>query len=375
MFNGFLNKKIIPVSIILSLVLIAIGLAGCSIANNRNTISGNEDATRTITDMSGREVVIKKEVKSVFSATPIGTVLVYTINPNKLMAKNFKLSELEKKYTVKEYHDLPVLGTYIMGDTANEEEILKLNPDIVLYTGIINDSWKTEVEKTQERLGIPIIMVDGSLKNLKNTYEFLGELLDEKERVKDLGEYCESTIKEAEKIVSKIPEEQKKKVYYAAGEDGLRTYSAENIHSEIINLAGGVNIVNIKAENGYPQVSIEQLLNWNPDIIIANKLEARGGETNEAIRTKILKNNRMVNLKAVKEKNVYEVPCAPFNWVGQPPSVARILGVKWLGNLLYPNEFDFDIKEEAKEFYKNFYFYTLTDDNLEEIMSNAIPTN
>lgn len=375
MFNGFLNKKIIPVSIILSLVLIAIGLAGCSIANNKNTISGNGDATRTITDMSGREVVIKKEVKSVFSATPIGTVLIYTINPNKLMAKNFKLSELEKKYTVKEYHDLPVLGTYIMGDTANEEEILKLNPDIVLYTGIINDSWKTEVEKTQERLGIPIIMVDGSLKNLKNTYEFLGELLDEKERVKDLGEYCESTIKEAEKIVSKIPEEQKKKVYYAAGEDGLRTYSAENIHSEIINLAGGVNIVNIKAENGYPQVSIEQLLNWNPDIIIANKLEARGGETNEAIRTKILKNNRMANLKAVKEKNVYEVPCAPFNWFGQPPSVARILGVKWLGNLLYPNEFDFDIKEEAKEFYENFYFYTLTDDNLEEIMSNAIPTN
>ncbi|MDD4753957.1 MAG: ABC transporter substrate-binding protein [Desulfitobacteriaceae bacterium] len=366
------NKQIIPVSIILSIMLIGIILAGCSIANNKNTISGNKDVNRTITDMAGREVVIKKEVTKLFSTTPIGTVLVYTLNPDKLAAKNFNLSELEKKYTVKGYHDLPVLGTYIMGDTANEEEIIRVNPDVVLYTGIINEHWKMETEKAQERLGIPIIMVDGSLENSQNAYAFLGELLNEKQRAKDLGEYCENALKEAKTRVSKIPKDKKKKVYYAAGTDGLRTYSADNIHSEIINLAGGVNVVDIKAANGSPQVSIEQLLNWNPDIIIANKQEARGGENEKAVRDRILTNNRIVNLKAVKEKHVYEVPCAPFNWFGQPPSVARILGVKWLGNRLYPEEFNFDIKEEAKEFYKKFYFFTLTDNNLAEIMSNAL---
>lgn len=371
MIKSIIKKK--NTVIVILLVLIVMSTAGC--AEKMKTpekLAPEESATRTIIDMSGREVIIPKEIKKIYSAVPIGTVLVYTIDPNKLAAKNFKLSEAEKKYTVKEYHDLPVLGNYIMEYSASEEQILKIDPDIILYTGMINDSWKKKVEIAQEKLGKPVIMVDGSLKNIQKAYEFLGNLLGEEKRAQELSAYCANVLKEAKKITDKIPEDKKSKVYYAVGEKGLRTYSAKTIHSEVIDIAGGVNVVDVKGEAGYPLVSTEQLLSWNPDIIIANKLEARGGKDGTALRTQILENKILAKIKAVKEKEVYEVPCAPFNWFGQPPSVARILGIKWLGNLLYPEEYNCDIKEEAKAFYEKFYHIKITDADLDELMVNAL---
>jgi iron complex transport system substrate-binding protein len=118
---------------------------------------------------------------------------------------------------------------------------------------------------------------------------------------------------------------------------------------------------------------MEQLIKWDPQLVVSNKVEARGGEGgSSSLRTKILENSSLSNLEAVKNKQVYEIPCAPFSWFGQPPSVARILGIKWLGNLLYPEEFNFDIKQETKEFYKLFYSYDLSEQDLDELMSNAL---
>ncbi|MGI5880252.1 MAG: ABC transporter substrate-binding protein [Syntrophomonadaceae bacterium] len=367
--------KLKAISIVLTLMLIVTGLTGCANTEKQSNPNPEKEATTlTLTDMAGRQVVVPKAINKVYSAVPIGTVMIYTIDPGKLGALNFKLSELEKKYTVEEHHNLPVLGNYIMGSTANEEDILKLDPDIIVYVGIINDSFKAQVEEAQQRLGIPIVMVDGNLKNAPAAYEFTGKLLGEEKRAGELAEYCRQTLAEAEKTAGKIPEDSKARVYYACGADGLMTYVSGNIHSEVIDIVGGKNIAEIKVTNPYQntQLSMEQLMKWNPDLIITNKVEARGGEGGPvALRTKILENSNLGNLEAVKNQQIYEIPCAPFSWFGQPPSVARILGIKWLGNLLYPDEFKYDIKKEAKDFYKLFYNYDLTDQDLEELMSNA----
>ena len=56
---------------------------------------------------------------------------------------------------------------------------------------------------------------------------------------------------------------------------------------------------------------------------------------------------------------MYEVPTAPFNWFDRPPSVNRMIGIKWLANLLYPNVFRYDMAAEVKDFYAKFYHYNL----------------
>lgn len=342
-----------------------------------NTLSGcsntkKESTTRTITDMAGREVTVKSKIDKVYSALPIGTVLIYTINPDKLVGKNFDLSDEEKKYTVEKYQELPVLGNYIVGNTANVEELLSINPDIILYMGTIDETWIAAVKKAQEKINIPIVMVDASLEKLPEVYEFVGDLLGEKERTKVLSNYCTSVINQAKEISDKISEDKKIGVYYAAG-SALTTYPNGTIHSELINLVGGLDVVNVGFKNGYAraQVSPEDLLKWDPDVIIVNKANARIGEGDD-LRSIFLSDSRFGDLKAVKDKTIYEIPYLPFSWFGEPPSVNRILGIKWLGNLLYPNEYNFDIKKEAKDFYKTFYYLDITDEELEDIMSNTI---
>ena len=68
---------------------------------------------------------------------------------------------------------------------------------------------------------------------------------------------------------------------------------------------------------------------------------------------------------------MYAIPGGPFNWFERPPSVNQILGLKWLGNLLYPEVYHYDIVEETRVFYKKFYHYALTDAELTYLLKDA----
>ena len=382
------SAKTDKLALLLIIILLAVSVTGCfkkSENSSQQDINQTEtedqsnqqgeNTIRTIRDMAGREVEVPHEINGVYSAIPIGTVLIYTINPNKLIAKNFKTSPMEEKYMTEEFVNLPVLGNYIVGDTASEEQILQTKPDVIVYTGEINDKWKQEVDKLQERLGIPFVMVSGQLQEVHEAYEFLGELLNEKHRVQELGEYCKQVLDEVEEIASKIPQDKRTKIYYAIGEEGLMSYPAgKTMHSELINMINGINVVNVGDENPYMrvEVSMEQILNWNPDVIITNKAGARGGSGID-LRAKLLKDSKWSDINAVKNKKIYEIPSVPFSWFGEPPSVARIMGLKWVGSIMYPQYFEFDLKNEAKEFYEKFYNIKLTEDNLDEILNNSIP--
>ena len=73
-------------------------------------------------------------------------------------------------------------------------------------------------------------------------------------------------------------------------------------------------------------------------------------------------------VSAVQTGRVYEVPGEPYPWLGRPPSVQRVLGLKWLGNLLYPELFDDDMIEETQRF-------SHREENLIDQMIQAISWN
>lgn len=370
MFKKAFSKRR-KLSLLTISLIIAMFLSACSQESNNALSESDENheinqdisKTRVIKDMADREVEIPSEVKSVYSATPIGTAAIYTINPEKLAAKSFELTELEKKYTVKIYHDLPVLGKFMMGENGNEEELLKINPDVVIFMGTLNDQLLSQVDKISKKLEIPVLAVDGDLKNTEKAYRFLGDLLGEEDRANKLADYSRDTLKEAKEIAEKIPENEKLKVYYAQGDGGLTTNSKGSIHVEVIDMVGGVNVVESRSEgHGRAEVSMEQVLNWNPHVVITDK----------QLKRTILEDSNWSSIEAIKDKKVFGVPMVPFNWLDSPPSVARIMGIKWAGNLLYPQYFDYDIKQETKNFYKKFYNLELNDEQLNEIMEDSI---
>ncbi|HZX21774.1 MAG TPA: ABC transporter substrate-binding protein, partial [Clostridia bacterium] len=299
------------------------------------------------------------------------TIALYSINPSKIAGLNSKLTELEEKYLTKEYQQLPILGTYKDANSGNDEEILKAAPDIIISMGDIDERWIKDADESQEKLGIPFLMIDGDLMNFHKTYEFLGDVLGEEERCKKLGEYCKNTMDEVEAIASKIPEKEKVRVYYGATQGPLVTNIAGTIHTQAIDLIGAINVAESTAAkvSGGIEVSIEQILSWNPEKIIAAKAVA----DNEGSYKIIIQDSKWKNIKAVRNNQVYAIPNAPFNWFDRPPSINRVIGVKWLGNLIYPDKFGYDMNKETKDFYKMFYHCELTDDDVAEVLENAVP--
>lgn len=372
MFNRFIIDK--RLSIILVLMLLVVSLVGC--INDNQTLKNVEGSNiRLITDDAGREVTIPNNVENVYATSPVAQIAVYTIDYEKLAGLNFNLTTIEKKYTPKSYQDLPVLGGWFgKNNTGNIEEILKANPDIIIAMGSIYDSSKNFADELQEQIGIPVVVVDGELESLAKSYQFLGDILDEEERCEELANYCRQTIKETTEIANFIQQEKRVKVYYAQTADGLQTDPAGSRHAKVLDIVGGVNVAEVPMKGGYGRtsVSIEQILNWNPDKIIVCKDKNNQADNSITSYGKITTGSKWSNLKAVKEGEVYEIPSAPYNWFDRPPSVNRILGVKWLGNLLYPEKFDFNIRSETKEFYQKFYHYQLTEQELDEILKNSV---
>ena len=51
----------------------------------------------------------------------------------------------------------------------------------------------------------------------------------------------------------------------------------------------------------------------------------------------------------------------PYNWMANPPSINMLLGVWWLGELLYPQYCHFDMTEKTQEIFRTLWNYELSD--------------
>lgn len=328
--------------------------------------------TRCFTDTEGRTVIVPTDIKKVYSINPIGNVMMYSLAPNKIAGLSSKVEDDDKRFLLESYIELPVLnGNFWSDKTMNTEEILKVKPDLIINMGNVNHTSVEDSQKIQEQLGIPVVVIKFDIKTMGESYKILGDLIGEKARAQQLGDYCTSTINDIYEKASKIPEYKKKRVYYSEGERGLQTDPKGSPHSEVLDLVGAINVADIAMTKGFGRstVSMEQLLKWNPDRIIVCIDAGTNSENNPY--SFILNNSTMKNLEAVKNKRVSAIPYHPFNWIDRPTSVNRIIGAKWLANLLYPDIFKYDIREETKEFYEMFYHRKLTEDEVDEILIDA----
>lgn len=353
------------ISILIIVFIMVVSMAGCSRETGNEVTSMNNDSE--LIDMAGRPVILPDEVNKIFSVGPEGTILLYTLNPEKMVGWNYELREGEKRFISEKYHCLPNLGG-AGKESINIEEVLKVDPDILVMMTSIDKASISKADELEEKTRKPVFILDVDINKIDKAYEFLGLLMKEEKRANELSKYCKGTLDNIERNSLIITEDKRVRVYYAEGPNGLQTEPGGSWHAEIIDMVGGVNVAQVAAKEGKgkSEVSIEQLLSWDPDLIISWDDE-RGGYYSEIFKDTIWK-----DIKAVKAKEVYEIPNKPFNWFDRPPSVNRILGLKWMGNLLYPGIFDYDIKEEVKEFYAEFYHYNLSEEEIDELLKNSI---
>ena len=114
---------------------------------------------------------------------------------------------------------------------------------------------------------------------------------------------------------------------------------------------------------------MEQVLIWNPEVILlADRIHSSAPKEKDATKLLLSLHDGWRNVRACKEGRVYFVPCIPYNVLDMPPSVNRIIGILWLGNILYPDKFSLDIRKEFYDFYDLFYNYKPTEKELDEFL-------
>ena len=328
----------------------------------------------TVIDHAGREVRLDLPVRSIYCTSPAGSILVYTVAPDLLIGWNVTLTAIEREFLEPKYLDLPVLGGWFgKNTTGNVEEILKADPDVIISMGQVDQTAVSVVEGLSGQLKKPVVMIDGSLDKLPEAYELVGQITGSTDVAGQLASYCRATLDEAERKAAGIAEQDRITVYYAEGPEGLQTEPSGSSRTRVLELVGGRNIAQMEATQGaggMSPVSLEQVIAWDSDVILVGS--DPGGEYN--VHQKILTGNGWSGLRAVKARRVYQIPHGPFNWFDRPESVNRIFGVRWLGNLLYPDVFPYDIRSEATDFYKLFYHVDLTAAHLDTLLERSCRT-
>jgi len=326
-------------------------------------ISATLGDAREITDMAGRKVMLPDSIRKVYAPSAYGSYIMYSIDQSLLAGLIFPFKEEEKKYFRKETQDLPVIGSLFgQRQTGSVDLLVKAKPDLIILWATKKSALGEKAEESLKKLSLPYVYaVAETIDDYPDVYLFLGRLLGREERTETLAGYSRKTLSEARAVMSRIPANRGLKIYYAEGADGLSTECDDSIHAELLKLAGDGNVHHCRAANhiGMDKLSLEQVKLYDPDVIVAQE---------KVFFEKVFKVPAWRSVKAVRERRVYLIPRIPFNWFDRPPSFMRILGLRWLMNSLYPDEYRIDIVKEAREFYKLFLDVDVRDEEMRNII-------
>ena len=317
---------------------------------------------REIVDMAGRKVVIPDNLKRLYAPSPYGAYMMYAIAPDLMSGLIFKLRDGERELLPKSLLDLPVIGGRGVGPSANAEMYLKTGTQLLVI-------WQAEPGPIQERstaeldkLGIPYVFVSATtLDEYPKAIRFLGGLTHREARAEKMARLAEKILADTRAAVARVPNSRRPKVYYAEGVDGLSTECNDSIHVQLLMLMGDVDVHRCHTANhmGMEKISLEQVMLYNPDVIVAQERIFTG---------KVYGDPAWQQLSAVRQHHVLLVPRQPLNWFDRPPSFMRFLGLQWITANLYPAQYPVDMRKETRTFYRTFFGGEFTDQQLKEIL-------
>ena len=359
--KGF-EKRIAAVVVSFVMVLTLIAGAGC--ADGTTQDSGGD--TRTFVDSCGRSVEIPAKLTRIAPSGQVAQMMIYAVCPDALIGWSSKLSDMAKEYIDEKYHNLPLFGQFYGKNVSlNLEALIEAEPEVIIDMGDMKETHAADMDEIQEQVGIPVIFIEANMECFAKAMTTLGELTGETEQGDALSAYITETMDYAGDRRARLTEEDVAGVYFGTGESGLDANAAGSIHSTVLDIVGAENatvVEEVSSKGGGNTINMEQLYEFNPDVIIL--MPDGAYET-------VFEDEAWSELDAVKGGRCYEIPAGPFNFMASPPSINALIGVKWLGNLIYPELYDLDMAEEAQEFYSLFWHYELSEAEARELMKNS----
>jgi iron complex transport system substrate-binding protein len=355
LFNMFLALAIIST--------LVVGVSGCSGAEESDV---TEPTTRTITDRAGNSVTIPTP-ENIQRAAIFGspsTQVLYALGVQDKMVATSSGAKSSKFLQKKDPHILDIPDPRATAGSINVEELVSLNPQVVMAGG-------TDANIVEEGTNIPVLRTSSGestpvgeyIEGCKTTINFFAMVFGKEDRAKNYCDFLDDAQTQIQNKLKNISEEQKVKVFKAYNADHLTTYGGDTYMQEWIEAAGCLNAAKEVStiggkEGGLGQVNMEQVLMWDPDIIVINT-----GQPEDLYNDLVWS-----QLDAVKNHQVYRLPAGIFIW-NRPTIESAVLFPQWLASLAYPEKFTgFSIEDEIKAYYSEILGWELTDEDVNEIL-------
>ncbi|WP_425803981.1 ABC transporter substrate-binding protein [Desulfitobacterium sp. Sab5] len=354
-------KKNITLMVILIFALTMIlSVAGCG---NTQTAANQTPQKRTIIDSAGKQVEIPVNIQRIADSWPAhNEVLAMLGGGDRIVATVHTPESRPWLYKVN-----PAMSKAVNTFTPNLniEELVKTKPEIAIVP--VGDK---SVDKIKE-VGIPVVQLTFTdFDSLKSTFQLTGDMLGDagKQKAQQYITYLDSKLKMVTDVTSKIPQENRPKVLHLTSLSPNIIDGGKTIIDAWIQAAGGVNAA-AEVEGSFKEVSMEQILKWNPDVIILGTGNSGLGAKNaDLIKT----DPQWQKVNAVKNGKVYVNPNGAFMW--DRYGAEEALEVQWAAKTLNPDKFaNLDMNQVTKDFYKTFLNYNLTDDETNRILTCQNP--
>ncbi|PWM61609.1 MAG: Fe3+-hydroxamate ABC transporter [Subdoligranulum variabile] len=293
----------------------------------------------TLTDQAGREVTIESEPETLVSGYYISTSLMIALDLDE------KLVGIEAKADTRPIYglsapallDLPSVGTAKEFDL---EGCAALEPDLVILPLKLQDA-----AASLEELGITALVVNPEDQELLNeAATLIGTATNTQARARELLDFSAA---QQERLAQTLADAGTPSVYLAGNSDFLSTAGGAMYQSDLIRMAGGVNVAADVTDTYWVQTSYEQILAWDPDYMI---LASDAAYTVDDV----LNDPNLAGCTAVKNGHVYQIPGNAEAWDSPVPS--GILGAVWLASVLHPAECpEAETMAVMDDFYQTFY--------------------
>lgn len=360
-----MNKNVKRLLALVLALVMSLSLFACGQKQQKDkTDDGTQtETTRVFTDSCGRGVTVPADIQKIAVSGPLAQMVVFAIAPDKMVGVANAWDESAKAYFDAKYLELPLLGQLYGGKgELNLETLLAAAPDVVIDVGEPKDSMAEDLDVLQEQTGIPFVHIDAYLASMDDTYAMLGDLLAMPNEAQGLADYCRYAYDKVKAVADSV---EKVDLLYVTGEEGLNVIARGSYHAEAIDmLCNNLAVVDEPSSKGTGnEVDMEQILNWNPDAVIF----APG-----SIYSTVADNENWQTIPAIKDGRYYEVPMGPYNWMGFPPSVQRILGMQWMAKVLYPDAADYDMYETTQTYFQLFYHCDLTAEQYAALTAHSL---
>jgi len=153
----------------------------------------------------------------------------------------------------------------------NLERLLRLKPDLVVYTELL----KPGLEDEMRRRGLRVLQTrQGSFRDILEAVLSLGRATGTEERAQALVAEYRARLKAVEERTAAVPAARRPRVFIEVTPRPLYTAGGGSYLDEMVTKAGGVNVAH-RFNRPFLKISSEFVVQANPDVILVAYMQKR----------------------------------------------------------------------------------------------------